>query len=148
MSRKLTVVLTGDKELNAKLAALTGKQAKEAIRKAARPALQVTLQAARSLAPIRSGSLRRSLKIRTIRRSRTRVGMRLTTSKSDNQYSGKTFYAAFQEWGWKTGSRKSKNRRQIAATNFLKQAAISTRSQALKIYASKILEHIRNTVKS
>lgn len=100
------MVLTGSEELNRKLGELSSKQAKEAIRKAARPALQPTLAAARANAPKRSGRLQRSIKIRAIKRSRSRIGARVTTAKSDNQFSGKTFYAAFQEWGWKTGSRR------------------------------------------
>ena len=105
MPRKVTVTLTGSDRLNRKLAELTSAQAKAAIRSAARPALQPTLQAARALCPARDGKLRRSIKIRAIRRSRTRVGMRLTTSGSDNAFSGKTFYGGFIEWGWKTGTR-------------------------------------------
>jgi hypothetical protein len=105
MARKITVTLTGSESLNRKLLELTSTQAKAAIRSAARPALQPTLQAARSLCPARDGKLRKSIKIRAIRRSRTRVGMRLTTGKSDNAFSGKTFYGGFIEWGWKTGTR-------------------------------------------
>ena len=106
--RKITVVLTGFESLNRKLLELTSKQAKEAIRKAARPALKPTLAAAKSNAPKRSGRLQRSIKIRSISRTRLGVGMRVTTSKYANQFSGRTFYGAFQEWGWKTGKRQSK----------------------------------------
>jgi HK97 gp10 family phage protein len=107
MARKVTMVLTGDLELNKKLAALTDKQAKEAIRKAARPALQGTLATARSLAPKRTGALGQSIRIRAITRSRTRVGARVTTNSSSSLFRGRTFYGAFQEYGWKTGSRKN-----------------------------------------
>lgn len=109
MARKATIVLTGSDSLNRKLLELTSVQAKSAIRSAARPALQPTLQAARALCPARDGKLRRSIKIRAIRRSRTRVGMRLTTSGSDNAFSGKTFYGGFIEWGWKTGTRSKES---------------------------------------
>ncbi len=105
MPRKATIILTGSDRLNAKLLALTTAQSKAAIRSAARPALKPTLDAARALCPAGKGKLRRSIKIRAIRRSRTRVGMRLTTSKSDNAFTGKTFYGGFLEWGWKTGTR-------------------------------------------
>lgn len=103
MARKVTIVLTGSEALNRKLLELTSKQAKEAIRKAARPALQPTLQMARALCPVKSGKLRRSLKIRAIRRTRTGVGMRVATYGSS--FAGKTFYGGFIEWGWKTGTR-------------------------------------------
>ena len=109
--RKITAVLTGSESLNRKLEALTSAQSKAAIRKAARPALMPTLAAAKANAPKLSGRLQRSIKIRAIKRSRSRVGARVTTAKSDNQFSGRTFYAALQEWGWKTGRRRS----QVAA---------------------------------
>lgn len=109
--RKITAVLTGSESLNRKLESLTSAQSKAAIRKAARPALKPTLAAAKANAPKKTGRLQRSIKIRSIKRSRSRVGARVTTSKTDNQFSGRTFYAAFQEWGWKTGKRKS----QVAA---------------------------------
>ncbi|XZE36547.1 HK97-gp10 family putative phage morphogenesis protein [Pirellulaceae bacterium SH501] len=199
MPRKITMVLTGSEELNRKLEELTSKQAKEAIRKAARPALQPTLAAARANAPKRSGRLQRSIKIRAIKRSRSRVGARVTTAKSDNQFSGRTFYAAFQEWGWKTGSRRGELnavsrrianqlrresraakglkkrgsdfrarqenyfasegarraarqkiaiRRQIPAKEFLRRAARSTKSQALKLYSDSIRSYIRSIART
>lgn len=197
--RKITVVLTGSESLNRKLELLTSKQSKEAIRKAARPALAPTLAAAKANAPKKTGRLQRSIKIRSIKRSRSRVGARVTTAKSDNQFSGKTFYAAFQEWGWKTGARKHQLdrvarrmanqlrresrrakglnrmgtefrqrqeaffareglrraklqkqvvRRQIPAKEYLKRAARSTRSQALKLYSDGIRAYIRSIARN
>ncbi len=197
--KKFTIVLTGTDELNRKLLELTSAQAKAAIRKAARPALKPTLTAARANAPVKSGALKRSIKIRSIARSRTRVGARVTTAASDNQFSGKTFYGAFLEWGWKTGARKrthaaiarrferqlraesraakalskrgsefrarqeayfkregayraskekASTRRQVAAKEYLRRAARSTRSQALKLYADGILAYIRSIASS
>lgn len=158
MSRKITTILTGSESLNEKLAALTNKQANEAIRKAARPALQPTLAAAKSMAPKRSGALSSSIKIRAIRRSRTRVGMRVTTAKSDSQFSGKTFYGGFIIWGRRIGKRtrriKLANRKdsydsrgKVAANNFLKRAADRTRSTALRLYADGIIAYYRSVTK-
>lgn len=171
--KKITVVLTGSEQLNRKLLELTSSQAKAAIRKAARPALKPTLAAARANVARRTGRLARSIKIRALGRSRNRVGMRVTTSSSDNAFSGKTFYGAFQEWGWKTGARKSRVssvakrttiqakaearrsakvrpqiRRQIAGSGALKKAARSTRSQALRLYMAGIQEYIRSIASS
>jgi HK97 gp10 family phage protein len=150
MARKITIVLTGDSALNAKLNELTSKQAKEAIRKAARPALQGTLAAARSLAPKRTGRMAKNIKIRAIKRSRSRVGMRVTLSK-EGDYTGKAFYGAFNNYGWKTGSRrrpaskrKPEERRQIEGTRFLNKAAEQTRNSAIKIYREGIRAYILN----
>lgn len=159
MARKVTIVLTGSETLNRKLLELTSTQAKAAIRSAARPALQTTLQAARALCPARDGKLRKSIKIRAIRRSRSRVGMRLSTSKSDNAFSGKTFYGGFIEWGRKVGKRRrvsvrrpprndtSDTRRKVPSNPFMKRAARRTQTAALKSYSRGILEYIRKITK-
>jgi HK97 gp10 family phage protein len=153
MARKITIVLTGDSALNAKLNELTSKQAKEAIRKAARPALQGTLAAARSLAPKRTGRMAKNIKIRAITRSRSRVGMRVTLSKQGD-YSGKAFYGAFINYGRKTGSRRQsslrrqpKERRQIEGTRFLNKAAEQTRASAVRIYRDNIRTYILSVTK-
>lgn len=102
-----TIVLTGNEALNRKLQAVAGAKAKAIIRKAAREALRPAFQAARASAPRRTGKLARSVKLRAITRSRSRVGARITTSATDNQFSGKTYYGGFQEFGWKAGKRTS-----------------------------------------
>lgn len=168
---KVKVVLTGDDELNRKLAALTNQQAREAIKKAARPALKPCLQTARRVAPKRSGKLRRSIKIRAIARSRSRIGARVTTSASDNVYSGKTFYGGFQEWGWRVGKRTSNadfgadkgkrrtiaqrlqatarnnTRKKIPGLNFLKKSANSTREECMYLYQTSIKDYIEKVAK-
>lgn len=108
---KYRINLEGDRVLAAKLRGLTDSQSKKAILGACREAIKVIQAEARTLAPKRTGALRRSIKVRSIARSRKRIGVRVTTSATDNLYSGKTFYAAFQEFGWKTGSRKREEAR-------------------------------------
>ena len=85
--------------------------------------------------------------------------MRLTTSKSDNAFSGKTFYGGFIEWGRKVGKRRrislrrpSKNdtsdtRKKVPPNSFMKRAAQRTRTTALRLYANGILEYIRKVTK-
>ncbi len=94
------ITLTGDKRLNAKLARLSSKDAKALIRRAARPALKPVLGESRRLSPKREGTLRRSLAIRAIKRSRRQVGARVTTK--EGLFQGATFYGGFIEWGWRT----------------------------------------------
>jgi HK97 gp10 family phage protein len=108
---KYRINLEGDRVLAAKLRGLTDSQAKKAILGACRESIKVIQAEARTLAPSRTGALRRSIKVRAISRSRKRIGVRVTTSATDNLYSGKTFYGAFQEFGWKTGSRKNEQSR-------------------------------------
>ena len=159
---KLTFILTGDDRLNAKLALLKGAQAKSVIRSAARTAMRPVHAAARRNAPRRSGVLAMSIKIKAMKRSRSRVGVRLTTSATDSLYQGKQFHGAFQEFGWKSGRRlrnadlgiaKRKRRtttqrsvardhdagrRQIPGKHYMKAAAEGSRFAALEIYRHEI----------
>lgn len=142
-----SIVLTGDKALNRKLQRLAGPVAKKIVRQAARIAVKPVLSAARNTVPVRSGKLRRAIKIRALPRSRTRVGVRVTLG--DQEFTGETFYGGFQEWGWKTGKRNSTTaaRRQIPGRHFLLRAAESQRETALKIYAREISAKIRALAK-
>lgn len=107
MPKKVRLLLIGDAELRAKLSALTDAEARKAVLGATREAAKVIQAEAKRTAPKRTGALRRSIKVRAIKRSRKRIGMRVTTSKLDSVYQGKTFYGAFQEYGWKTGARRN-----------------------------------------
>ena len=159
-----TIVLTGSAELNRKLATLAGPKAKAAIRKASREALRPVAAAAKANAPRRSGALSKSIKVRAMARSRTRIGSRVTTSAGSNEFSGKTYYGGFQEYGWKSGRRtrnadlgmdptrwarrtaaqkaQAKARDAARKSNpgvaFLKRAAVDKREIALRIYRTEL----------
>ena len=137
---KATAVLTGDKQLNRVLRRLSGKDAKAAIRKGSRKALKPVLADARQLAPVRTGALRRSIKVRAIKRSRTRVGSRVTTGKAT--FTGPTFYGGFVEYGY-----TSRGGRTIAGVHFLEQAATRKQGQAVRIYRDEIRRAILQIVK-
>jgi HK97 gp10 family phage protein len=137
---------------------LTAPQAKSAIRKASREALKPVVAEAKANAPVRSGALRRSIRLRSITRSRSRIGARVTTSAKDNAFKGRTYYGGFLEYGWKAGKRvrnedmgvgkfkrrteaqvkeaatREGRRRQVPAREFMKRAAQSKKGQALQIY--------------
>lgn len=142
MAKSVTVVLTGDKKVNRMLREISGTQGKSVIRKAARAGIKVVLPAAKRYAPSRTGLLRRNIKVRTLRRSRTRVGARITIGAESFQ--GKTFYGAFQEWGWRVGKRQGLTKAALATRPkvpgkfFLKRAADSKRNSALIVYHAAI----------
>ena len=98
---KATIVLTGDKKLNRKLAKLAGKDAKKVIRKAIRPALKpIQKQAKQNVRKHRkSGQLEKSIKTRSIKRTRRGIGARVTTGTASTDFSGETYYGAFVEFG-------------------------------------------------
>lgn len=155
------IIVTGDAEINRKLAALAGPTAKAAIRKASRAALRPVAAAAKANAPRRTGLLSRSIKIRAMPRSRQRFGSMVTSSGSGRQFGGKTFYGAPQEYGWQAGrrvrnvdlgaakgarrnaslraeaTRRNNSRRRIPGKEFMKRAADSKQSMALAIYKTE-----------
>lgn len=138
---KPLVILTGDKKLNRALAKLANKDARAIVRKAARPALRPVLASAKRHAPKATGALAHSLKIRAIKRSRTRVGAQVQTAAGS--FKGETFYGGFQEWGWKQGKRGRLFRKHIEGAHFLIKAANETRAEALRIYRGLIAYGLR-----
>ena len=93
-----SVELRGAKELNDILEQLPAALAKGILRKAMREAARPILKRAKENCPVDSGELRRSLKIRAIKRnSAGRVGVVVSTDKGF--FKGDTFYGAFLEFG-------------------------------------------------
>lgn len=144
---KVTLVLTGDANLNAKLARLKHTDAKKAVRFAARRAVKPVQRAAKRLAPVgKTRTLSRSIKVRSLKRSRSRTGVRVTTGKADNAFTGKAFYGGFVEFGWthrgRAGRKSDKPGRKIPGQHFMKRAADSKRRTALTIYRHIIRQKI------
>lgn len=140
---KITYVITGDEAINRKLAKLTSKQAKSVFRKSARPALKPVLAEARSQAPTKTGTLRRSIKIKALKRSRSAIGLRITTGTDTSDFQGRAFYGGFQEYGWKVGSRNlGDNRTQVKGLHFMRNAARKKQAEAIRIYKSELVKNI------
>lgn len=147
----VTIDLSGDAALLAELSALPGKLQRKAFRTASRRAGKIYAEAAKARAPVDTGQLRRSIKVRALKRSRTAVGVTVGTSKKD--YTGDQFYAAFIEYGHKLGKRKrggnagdSDNRKQVPAKPFMRPAFDASAAQLQQVFISEIgnqLESIR-----
>lgn len=140
-----TVILTGDRLLNQKLARLKSPRAKQAVRRAARAALKPLADAMKTAAPVRSGLTRRAIKVRSLARSRVRVGARITLN--DKPFAGETYYAGFVEFGWKTGRRGSLNRRQVPARRWMYRTAEGRRGQTLSHYRRQLRLEIETLAK-
>ncbi|QDV24383.1 HK97 gp10 family phage protein [Aureliella helgolandensis] len=160
-------LVTGSATLNAKLNALKSGKAKTLIRRASRVALKPVQEEAKRLAPVRSGRLRRSIKVRSMARSRRQIGSRVTTNKNDRQFNGRFFYAGQIEYGWQAGKRATNEslgvprrkhrtsdqvlevqrrnaaRRVIKGQKFMKRAAKSKRTAAMRIYRRELVAGIR-----
>ena len=103
----MTLSLEGEKELSEKLRSLTKSEFKSAVQTGAKKSMAPIQKTARAIAPKNTGKLKRAIRVRVLKRSRVRVGARVTVGIHDNMFKGKTFYAAFQEYGWKAGKRAS-----------------------------------------
>jgi HK97 gp10 family phage protein len=100
------VIVTGDKELDRLLAALTPKLQKKISKDATKKAAKdIVLPEAKSRVPEDTGDLADSLVVRVVKRSRTRIGHMVTTK--DGFYEGDQFYGAFIEFGTKERKHKS-----------------------------------------
>ena len=136
---KVTIVVTGDQEINAMLARLTGPQAKSAVRQGARHALRPVLAAAKRHAPKDTGTLGKNIKLRALKRSRVRIGARVTsggrtsTGKSTD-YTGDAYHGAFQEYGWTPGKRGGKRGTKVPGKHFMRRAADESQEEALRRY--------------
>lgn len=155
MPKKITILLIGNSELKQKLAGLTDKESKAVIRGAARESLKPIQRMAQDLAPRKTGRLRRSIRIRSLTRSRKRIGARITMSKKDTQYTGRTFYGAFQEFGWRPGKRLSRSsakegaidqRPRVKPREFLRRAAKSSAQTAVNLFNSIVSKHIQRVM--
>jgi hypothetical protein len=167
----ITVVITGDAETNAKLAKLAGPDQKKAIRKASREALRPVLAQVKATAPRRTGALSRAATIRSMERSRSKLGSRVTVHGTGKGFSGKTFYGGFIEYGWKAGRRVRNSdlslargakrnasaqavakhidakRRKIPGTEWMKKAAKAKQSEALANYRYELDVFIADAIK-
>ncbi len=82
------------------------RSASKVIRQSSREALRPLLTTIKANCPVRSGAMRQSIKIRSLKRSRKFVGATITVGDKEKAYVGKQFYASFIVFGWKTGSRR------------------------------------------
>ena len=119
-----SVDVSGIMELNKKLRELAGdKIARKVLRSAIRKAAKPMVAAAKAFAPVDSGLLEESIKLKAIRRTRTGFGVRISTSNSDFDSQGETFYGAMQEWGTVN----------MAPNPYLRPAFDTTKDQSVQI---------------
>jgi HK97 gp10 family phage protein len=95
--------IDGLAELDRKLKLLPKKVAGKISRKALRAGSKVILKEAKALAPVATGTLKASLKVKSGKRKRGFVSVQVQTA--DGDYRGETFYGAFLEYGHKSGKR-------------------------------------------
>jgi HK97 gp10 family phage protein len=99
---KFEVKIEGLKELDAALKALPVNLAKKHLRTALRAGAKIVQAEAKLLAPVESGALKKSIKVRAGKRSR-RGGVRIvvTTGSKDSLFKGDQWYGGPIEFGFK-----------------------------------------------
>jgi HK97 gp10 family phage protein len=94
----MTMSVRGTAELVRKLQTLRGKDGKAVMRKGCRAGAKVMAAAIRDALPSKSGAARRSVKVRSIKRSRKKVGVKVVVDARNAQG---TPYSQFGEYGTK-----------------------------------------------
>lgn len=131
----ISVTFTGSAEVKAIFDAMPGKVQKKLIRHALRAAAKAIQEDAKRIAPDETGALAKSIKVRAMKRSRTRVGVQVFTDSDSLQTDGKKgYYAAFTELGT---SRE-------AAQPFLRPALEGNKGQAQSMIASDIKDAVES----
>jgi len=122
-----TIQIRGGEKLAAALEALGPAMEKKILRSAMREAAKPILDDAKRRAPVLTGQLRKSLKIRSIKRNRQgQVGVVISTEKGF--FKGETFYGAFHEFGTK----------KMPARPFIRPAFESNKAQSVRIVGEAI----------
>lgn len=116
----MALILTGSDDLRRKLAGLKDKDVKAAVRKGTRAGAKLMAAETRKAAPSKSGLLRKSIKVRALKRSRKRIGHMVAVKLPDGAV--KVPYAGFVEFGTK----------RMKAVEFAKDAAKDSGEQALR----------------
>lgn len=146
--RQATVWVTGIPELDAKLRSLEPKLAKKIYRRSVRKAAKPVLDTARSLAPVESGDLKRSLKIRAMKRSRRNkhiVGVQVVTGKE--WFKGDQFYAAFIEFGAPGHKFFGKGDAPLEPKPFMRPAHDANGSKVAEVFVSSMRQDLEEAAR-
>lgn len=116
------------------------KTAKGIVRRGLRAGAKPLLAAAKSEAPVRSGLLQQSLKIRSSSR-KGRLSVSVGTRAKD--FTGPTYYAGFVIWGHYAGSRElGSKRKHVPGNDFITRAYESAKDEAADVATQTILDGI------
>ena len=144
---QLSLIITGDKQLDATLATLPVKLQKKGIRKATRKAAKFVLADVKSSAPYDEGNLEASLQVRTAKKTSGRPLSRGTfghaVATRNGWFGGDEFYGGFVEFGTKRRSAHGKNRGVVDAVEFMQHALYGNRQAILQLFRAELSEALR-----
>ena len=111
MSDRLIIEVDGIEELQKKLAIVETQAVKSIFRKNLRKALRPILSQAKNNVPVKTGFLKKNIKMRPGRHSQTSVGIVISTKQGKgNLYVGDTYYAGMVHDGHDVLSLKDKGK--------------------------------------
>lgn len=140
------ITIRGLKEVSAKLRRVEPALGRKIIRRAFRQALKPVKARVRDLAPVKTGQTKAAVKVLAGRSRRGRITMRVVIGKG--AYKGDQYYAAYQEYGFRLGSRKrGGSRPQIEGKHFMKRAFDETADKARDDAERLILEGVMAELK-
>lgn len=123
--------ITGVRELKQVFKKLPAVAAKKVVRKALRVALKPIATDARGRAPVVTGAMRDAIKVRAkAKRKRNFIGLEIRVGS--HNFTGKTFYAGFQELGT----------RRMQGRHFMEDAFNAGSAQAVETIKRMLIEGI------
>lgn len=153
MAGYLTFEISGLQEVMRRLDELEPRVQKRVLRKAVKAEMSETVvPAVLSYVPLgATGKLAQSVRLKQAKRSRKRSGIRFSVSiGKDGFYTGKEFYGAFLNFGWKAGKRTGWNaasRRQIEGRHFMEKAFASCEAKAYQGLEQRLREGVDKVVR-
>lgn len=138
MADAITAHISGIDAIERAFRRLPARLAKKVIRQGLRAGAKVVQGEAKADAPVDTGKTRKAIKVRS-GKSRKKNVITMAVIIGQGDYQGETFYGSFQEFGWKTGKRGSKDRRQIPGKHFLKKA-LAAKSAAARETAAAVID--------
>ena len=123
------ISIEGDKKLQKKLSKMLPAAAKKAVRKGTRDGCKIIAKEAKSRAPVETGQLKRSIKVRAIKANRKSVGCRVVCQfKNKEGETQAVFYAPFVEFG-----HESPHGIPVEGLHFIEEATEATATEAGKV---------------
>lgn len=134
------ISILGDKDLDRKFAQATAKLQKKVLRPAMRKGARPILQDAKVGAPVRLGRMKKTLKIRAMKRSRNRIGVMIQTgTRAQLGIDANDPY--YYPMAVETGTRR------MAARPFMRPALKKNKAKTMGILSREIRRGLQSIVK-
>lgn len=131
--RVVDISVLGDRALERQLEALTRRLQRKLTRQALKPAMRIVERRSKQLVPVKTGLLKKNIKVRPMKRSRSRMGYLVTSGGMTRKgkmtdFTGAAYYGGFVEFG----TVKMKGR------SFLKRAAEQEEANVYRRFERKL----------